>query len=146
MIDLIITDNILSGEALKLGYTNINIIALDDKNARLETSFGTLVIPSRFSLASKDLSESLDAQTIKLYNEPNPFDQVTTIKYNVEQTGYVRLEVHSFNGKLIETLVDQTQEAGNYEVIFDRKSMSSGTYIYTIQVDGQIISKKMILK
>ena len=39
-------------------------------------------------------------------NYPNPFNPVTTIEYNVANSGFVTLEVYDVMGRLVKTLVD----------------------------------------
>ncbi|MEO6696285.1 MAG: T9SS type A sorting domain-containing protein [Ignavibacteria bacterium] len=67
-------------------------------------------------------------------NYPNPFNPVTTIKYKITERGNVTLKVYNMLGKIVETLVDRTHEAGTYEVQFDANFLSSGIYHYQIEV------------
>jgi hypothetical protein len=94
-------------------------------------------------------------------NYPNPFNPSTKIKYKLKEKGYVKLYVYDVKGELVSTLVNQYQDAGNYEVEFLAKNRSqesevsdriaSGIYIYQIHVIGDnnipVYSdiKKMIL-
>lgn len=39
------------------------------------------------------------------------------------------------NGRLVETIVNQTQQAGYYSVRWDAAQYSSGVYIYRIKVE-----------
>jgi hypothetical protein len=45
----------------------------------------------------------------------------------------------------VQVLVDELKNAGNHTAIFDASSLSSGVYIYQIEYEGEILSKKMIL-
>ena len=72
-------------------------------------------------------------------NYPNPFNPSTKIGYKLKERGYVKLYVYDIKGELVEVLVNQTQEAGYYEVEFNRHGkhqLSSGVYIYQIMVTG----------
>ena len=80
-------------------------------------------------------------------NYPNPFNPSTKIGYKLKERGYVKLYVYDIKGELISVLVNQTQEAGYYEVEFqssinqDRvssiQSLASGVYIYQIMVKNE---------
>jgi hypothetical protein len=72
-------------------------------------------------------------------NYPNPFNPSTKIGYKLKERGYVKLYIYDIKGELISVLVNQTQEAGYYEVEFSvgQESipvLSSGVYIYQILV------------
>lgn len=87
----------------------------------------------------------------KLYqNYPNPFNPVTKIKYDVKrQTSNVKLIVYDIQGKLITELVNQKQNPGTYEVVFNGSGLSSGAYFYKIIItsgkEGFSDVKKMVL-
>jgi hypothetical protein len=78
-------------------------------------------------------------------NYPNPFNPTTDIKFTVAKEGFVTLRVYDLLGKEISTLVNQQMISGGYSVDFDASNLASGTYIYTLSVNGVSISKKMML-
>jgi dienelactone hydrolase len=92
-------------------------------------------------------------------NYPNPFNPVTKINYTVysvetlHQTRNevkatslpVLLKVYNILGNEVATLVNSSQQPGNYEVEFDGSELSSGVYLYKIQVGDKTLSRKMIL-
>jgi len=57
----------------------------------------------------------------------------------------VRLVVFDAIGREIATLVNETQQPGNYEVNFDASRLTSGAYLYRIQAGKFVETKKMIL-
>jgi len=72
-------------------------------------------------------------------NYPNPFNPSTTIKYsipNVETrrgvSPLVTLKIYDILGREVVSLVDQKQNPGNYEVVFNASHLSSGTYFYRL--------------
>lgn len=66
-------------------------------------------------------------------NFPNPFNPSTTIRYSIASSSSVTLEIYSITGRLVTTLINETQDAGTYQVQFVDPGMSSGVYIYRIQ-------------
>jgi hypothetical protein len=78
-------------------------------------------------------------------NYPNPFNPSTKIGYKLKERGYVKLYVYDIKGELVSVLVNQTQEAGYYEMEFnatvshsgEARNLASGVYIYQIFVKGE---------
>jgi len=48
-------------------------------------------------------------------------------------------------GRIVQTLVNEEKPAGEYTVTFSAKNLSSGVYIYTLNVNGNFSSKKLTL-
>ena len=78
-------------------------------------------------------------------NYPNPFNPTTTINYQLPGNGFVTIKVYDVLGKEVATLVNENKSAGYYNVNFDASKLTSGVYIYTINVNGFAQSKKMLL-
>jgi bacillolysin len=86
-------------------------------------------------------------QTYELVkNYPNPFNGTTTFSYSVSQPGCVKLEIFATNGRLIETLIDESHAAGNYSQKWDA-DVSSGLYLYRlITPAGAYFGKTILVK
>jgi hypothetical protein len=69
-------------------------------------------------------------------NYPNPFNPSTVIKYQLPINSYVTIKVYDLIGKEIAELVNDTKQAGYYEVNFNAGRLSSGIYICTIRADN----------
>jgi hypothetical protein len=78
-------------------------------------------------------------------NYPNPFNPSTVITYSIPISSKVTLTVYDVLGKLITTLVNENQEAGNYSVNFNAAGLSSGMYFYKMQSDNFVKINKMLL-
>jgi hypothetical protein len=78
-------------------------------------------------------------------NYPNPFNPSTTINFAVPQAGHVRLAVYNMYGQLVDVLVDEVREAGSYTLSWTAGSLPSGTYLYTMQAAGSLVSRSMSL-
>jgi hypothetical protein len=87
-----------------------------------------------------------NVQTFRLdQNYPNPFNPNTIIKYIVSENSEVKLKVYNIMGKEIQTLVEQMQTQGSYEVKFNGGNYSSGIYFYALIIDGNVIDKKTMV-
>ena len=83
-------------------------------------------------------------------NFPNPFNPVTTLRYDLPENGYVNIIIYDMLGREVMTLINQTQDAGYKSVIWDAtneygKPVSAGIYLYQIQAGEYISTKKMVL-
>ena len=82
-------------------------------------------------------------------NYPNPFNPTTTIKYSIPKQSNVKLKIFDLLGSEVATLVNKEQQQGNYEVEFnpsaDRLRLTSGVYLYRLQADDYVETKKMML-
>ena len=86
-----------------------------------------------------------EVKEITLGNFPNPFNPTTNINYTLAEDGYVSLKVYNALGQKVATLVNEVKPAGNYNASFNASSLPSGVYIYTLQTNGQLSTRKMLL-
>ena len=80
-----------------------------------------------------------------LQNQPNPFHGSTLISYSVSGSAHVALQVFDITGRLVETLVNETQESGPYQVQWNSKDNPSGIYFCRLQTGNFTDTKKMTL-
>ena len=71
-------------------------------------------------------------------NYPNPFNPQTHIRYGLPASADVQLKIYDVLGRLVKTLVNNQQSAGNYKVIWNgldngNNQVSSGVYFYNLQ-------------
>ena len=79
-------------------------------------------------------------------NYPNPFNESTRISYSIPKAGFVSLKIYNLLGQEVRTLVNEFQRPGNHSLNFDTDNLSSGMYIYKIQVGNEFYNtKKMLL-
>ena len=79
-------------------------------------------------------------------NYPNPFNPVTLITFDMAEQGKVTLSVYNMLGQRVTTLVNSVRMlAGRHTVTFDASSLSSGVYLYVLDVSGQMLARRMVL-
>jgi len=78
-------------------------------------------------------------------NYPNPFNPVTKINYELEKPGFTKLEVFDILGRLVDVLIKEYKQAGNYTLDFNGSHLSSGVYFYKIQSNDFVDIKRMVL-
>lgn len=123
----------------------------------------TLLVGGRFDLAGEVVSsnfaiwnmqgvinptESYDKAPEKFYlhqNYPNPFNPTTNIRFELIEPSSVKLTVFNILGKEITTMINEKLNAGTYDFTFDASGLASGIYLYRIQTNSSVLTKKMML-
>jgi len=94
------------------------------------------------------------AETPKAYrlaqNFPNPFNPMTTIRYDMKAKGLVTVKIYDVAGRLVRTLVDDVKDAGAYSAVWDGRNnggagVASGIYFYKMETAGFSASKKLVM-
>ncbi|RPI15916.1 MAG: T9SS C-terminal target domain-containing protein [Ignavibacteriae bacterium] len=94
----------------------------------------------------RQLSNNIPKDFILKQNYPNPFNPRTVIPYSLKSSAHVKLIAYDILGKEVQVMVDNYQQAGEYEVDFMGKFSSSGVYFYRMSVDDKVVdTKRMIL-
>ncbi len=83
-------------------------------------------------------------------NVPNPFNPSTTISYELEDGGQVRLQVFDLGGRLVRTLYDGSEGAGRHEKVWlgrdqQGRTAATGVYFYRVQTGGEAETRRMLL-
>jgi hypothetical protein len=99
--------------------------------------------------ANEDITVPVIATELKS-NYPNPFNPETTISFSVKEASPVSIEVFNVKGQLVKTLINDVQEAGNHNVVWNGKdnngrAVSSGIYYYKMNTGKYSSTKKMIM-
>jgi len=75
---------------------------------------------------------------------PNPFNDVTQIKFYLPNPGKTSLEIHNLQGQLIKILENNFLESGIYHYQWNAQQLASGTYICSLVSDNKILTKKVL--
>jgi hypothetical protein len=102
--------------------------------------------------AITDVASAADSlpNTIRAMATPNPLNPSTTIRYAVPRSGPVTVEIFSAEGRVVRTLVAESQERGFHEAVWSGENNSgsragSGVYFYRIRASGLQETKKLVL-
>ena len=116
----------------------------------LPASYGTLILDPVVGI--EEPQQSLITAYELLPNYPNPFNPSTTIHYRLANTQAqpTILAIYNSSGQLIQTLVDQPQNNGEYSVTWDGLNsqgleVGSGVYFYQLK-SGDFTQTHKLLK
>jgi hypothetical protein len=87
----------------------------------------------------------LPTVTSLVQNYPNPFNAETNISFSLAEAGDVTLKVYDITGRLVATLVNGYQEAGEHVATWDASNLSSGVYFYKLTAGDYTSTKSMNL-
>ena len=83
-------------------------------------------------------------------NMPNPFNPTTRIGYSLSIASTAQLMITDVRGRVVRTLVQTHQEAGDYVAIWDGRDdhghrVASGVYFYHLKAAGRVESRRMVV-
>lgn len=80
-----------------------------------------------------------------LQNQPNPFSGATAITYSLPSAARVTLAVYDLSGRLVETLVDETEKPGIHQASWDASGKTDGIYFYRLRAGRFECTRKMVV-
>lgn len=80
-------------------------------------------------------------------NYPNPFNNLTTISFNLEKASNVKLTISDIYGNKVAELINSSMNAGLHKIEVNAKelNLSNGVYYYTLESANSRNAKQMIL-
>ncbi|SVA05369.1 uncharacterized protein METZ01_LOCUS58223 [marine metagenome] len=105
-----------------------------------------LPTPGNTNQALSILSDLVFPDRYRLYqNYPNPFNSRTSIRYDLPESGHVRIRVYDILGNEITTLVNSEAVIGEYIIHWAPRHQGSGVFFVRIESTGFDKTRKMIL-
>ncbi len=105
----------------------------------------TIILKEQNTTINKPFEKANPTKAILEQNSPNPFSEGSIIKYNMpDHFTKASITVNDISGKTIQQFAINATGAGAINI--RAGSLSSGTYTYSLWVDGrQVNTKKMII-
>lgn len=128
-------------------FTDNNIIKGNFEYRLKQVNFDGTFSYSGVVSVNSDLSEMSYALH---QNYPNPFNPSTSIRYELQASGYVTLKIYNIHGEEVRTLVNGMQDAGSKIASWDGKdnsgiSVASDVYFYRLESGNFTQTMKMML-
>ena len=90
--------------------------------------------------------KSIINDKFKIYqNMPNPFSNTSNVFYELSEAANVSLEVFDMTGKPLGVYNEGFKSAGKSMIKIDATAFQSGIYHYTITINGQKATRKMVV-
>ncbi len=101
------------------------------------------------SAVGSNPSES-PSQITLFQNYPNPFNPSTVISFKLKKPSFVKLVIYNVQGQKVRTLLNGYKPASLIQVDWNAtndngQGVSAGLYIYSLNVNGHRVNKKMLL-
>ena len=95
-------------------------------------------------------STNIPEQFILYPNYPNPFNPVTTIRYDLSKESFVDITIYDMLGNVVYNLINANESPGYKSIQWNATNnqgepVSAGVYLYKIQAGDLVDTKKMIL-
>jgi len=88
-------------------------------------------------------STALDENSFAIY--PNPATEFATLNYNLTKETTMEIKLMDIAGKVVFQSTKMTKDAGEHENIIHTSELSNGIYNMVLNVDGKIITKKLVV-
>jgi len=124
---------------------------IEDQNKKIE-SLTQLVNSLATNKQTKNIQTESNAKSVAILsdisleqNAPNPFNQITVIKYYLpSNVGNASISITDMNGKIVKNIPVITKGSG--QLALQAGLLTAGTYNYSLIINGRPVdTKKMIL-
>ena len=111
---------------------------------------GMMMYYTAYDVVSTTLENNMPLEFEVYPAYPNPFNPVTTIGYYLSNKGSVNITIYDMMGREIKVLQSGIQTPGHSKVQWNATNnkgqpVSAGVYLYQINIDGTMDTKKMVL-
>jgi hypothetical protein len=147
---LALADQVIGGDVSALEPYSASVSNLNNTATCLNELFNNCYVQRVISsfLMKGDVNTSVGVLPTEFelgHNVPNPFNPSTEITFALPSPSHVKLEIFNIKGQKVETLVDNQFDAGYHSVIWNGAGAATGLYLYRMQADNFVQTKKMLL-
>jgi len=125
------------------GYMPFYLYMTDPTNADFSYEYFDFFF--HYSTNNVSISEKENNTFNVEQNKPNPFNGTTVINYNLTEKSNVAVEVFNVTGSKVMSINEGEKSMGNHSVTLDATSLCAGVYYYSVIVNDQRVTKKMIV-
>ncbi|HEV8537427.1 MAG TPA: T9SS type A sorting domain-containing protein, partial [Bacteroidota bacterium] len=108
------------------------------------------VYENRVYLSTKDVvlsvteNHEIPPEAFRLgQNFPNPFNPQTRIPFDIYHHGNVEIVIYDLLGREVARLMKEDKTPGSYVAEWNARGIASGTYFYSLKVQGTALTRKM---
>jgi hypothetical protein len=90
-------------------------------------------------------NELIPKEAMLFQNYPNPFNSQTIIKYEIQNLSSVKISLYNILGERIKILSDKYKSTGTYSLVINSDNLPTGVYIYTLETDNRVLTRKLTI-
>jgi hypothetical protein len=141
------TMSVAYGSDIIGGIVAKDILTGNSVTFNVDSYFSTDTTMAKLSASQNEVSASAVPERFALHqNHPNPFNPVTTFRFDLPTTAQVRLTVYNALGQKVAMVIDGVWDAGAHSVSWDASRFSSGIYFYTLEAEEKFrMTRKLLL-
>lgn len=129
--------------SIAVSNSNLHVVWTDYRDACTEIYYK--LNPTGNVTGIEDTEFQIPTKFSLMQNYPNPFNSHCVVKYSIPKTSQVSLKIFNTLGEEIETLVNEENSVGTYELNWNAANLPSGVYFYRLQAGSFVQTRKMIL-
>ena len=140
----------IRGEFIDLRMLSYEFVILEVNGASCQFALDDIYWSGGGELMTVSNTNSLLEEFVLKDNYPNPFNPVTTLRYELAVNTNVKITIYDMMGRLVKILADKIEMAGYKSIKWNgtndrNEPVSAGLYLYTIQAGDYRQTKKMVL-
>jgi hypothetical protein len=135
------TQRIVMCQLIARGNNNLNSVTKLKELSDIARNFYN----TNYTIGINKLSSEIPTDFSLEQNYPNPFNSMTNVKFQIINSGIVKIKVYDILGKEVKTIVNEYMQPGTYNVSFDAEGLSSGVYFYRMEASNFTSTKKCVL-
>ena len=163
-------DKLVGAAVYQGGHTAITVWGDDDITEEIDGAEANTALTLRYFNAATSMEQVIDVQKWEIGNEmyvsnaisvvgklaiveesnyalfqnmPNPFNNITEIRFSLPEDANVNISVYNALGEIVEVIVARSFETGNHAVQFDANELPAGNYFYKMTANDFVATKSM---
>ncbi len=113
---------------------------LVDSNTANNLGCATVDYMSNVGIGDIPVVSGIEATTY-----PNPANDVTSFRYMLSASDFVTINLFDIQGKLVRSVVNETQSPGGYIISVPTDKLKAGIYIYSMSVSDRTSSGRLVV-
>ena len=140
----------IRGEFIDLRMLSYEFVILEVNGASCQFALDDIYWSGGGELMTVSTTNLLLEEFALKDNYPNPFNPVTTLRYEIAVNTNVKITIYDMMGRLVKILTDKMEMAGYKSIKWNgtndrNEPVSAGLYLYTIQAGDYRKTRKMVL-
>ncbi len=136
-------DQIPLSEVQKIIFSGTDMVL--QKTDASTITWATADVKKYYYDVTTDIKNNEIVNSLDVLIYPNPSNGNFSIKYEVNKTSEIKILLTDITGKIIEVLLSDNKQKGNYTLKWQKRDLPSGTYLIKIMNKNILTTKKLII-